>query len=295
MKLGCNDEAMRVMSRMVEERVLEELLTLGTDEGVITLAEWPNSQKSNFFVDVVNLAARKSPTTLSFLLRLILKNDESNVEPSHVISVATVFSHLAHLTDKSNNALQKINALQLKMDGLTDEGLDAQAKLAGWSVTARALRYARDDFAEVAETCLVEETRNRPDQSTLDNCDQKGSHTTVEYLEIEHEDTSHLSIDAMSPEDILQLFNVELLLLSGEGLKAEREHLERVILTETGKALARARPEQLGHWLKVLPQHHSHPFDKLPLKEASIMLRPPHYFQVGTSSQISIFLLRNYL
>ena len=116
----------------------------------------------------------------------------------------------------------------------------------------------------------------------MDNCDQKGSHTTVEYLEIEHEDTSNLSTTAMDPEETLQLFNIDLLLLNGEGLKDEREHLERIILTETGKALAHAKPEQLGHWLKVLPLHHPHPFDHLPLREASIMLRPPHYFQVGT-------------
>ena len=275
--MGCNERAIQAMSRLVEQRVLEELLTIGTDEGVIPLSEWPNSQMQNFFVEVVKLAARKTPITLSLLLRLILKNEEANVEPVHVINVATVFSQLSHLADKSNNALSKINSLQLKMHGLTDEGLDAQVPL-GLGVTARTLRSARDDFAEVAETCLVEETKSRPVQSTLDNCDQKGSHSTVEYLEVEYEDTTHLSVDAMGPEEVLQLFNVDLLLLNREELKDEKDHLERIILTETAKVLSHARPE-IGHWLKLLPRHHSHPHDHLPLREASIVLRPPHWLQ----------------
>ena len=29
------------------------------------------------------------------------------------------------------------------------------------------MRYAKDNFAEVAENCLVEETKSRPEQSTL--------------------------------------------------------------------------------------------------------------------------------
>ena len=164
--LGCNDKAIQAMSRLMEQRVLEELLTIGTGEGVITLSEWPNSQTQNFFVEVVKLASRKTPITLSLLLRLILKDEEANVLPVHVINVATVFSHLAHLADKSNNALNKINSLQLKMNGLTDEGLDAQVPL-GLAVSARTIRRARDDFQEVGETLLVEETKSRPVQSTL--------------------------------------------------------------------------------------------------------------------------------
>ena len=53
LKLGCNKEAIKVMSRLVEQRVLEEILTISTDEGVITLSEWPNSQKQNFLAEIV--------------------------------------------------------------------------------------------------------------------------------------------------------------------------------------------------------------------------------------------------
>ena len=116
-KLGTNDDALRMMARVVEDRVLEELLSLNTTEDRILLSEFPNSQSQNFFAEVVKLAKRKSPVTLSFLLKLISKDSSVNVEPCHVVTIATVFAHLCSCVDKSNNALQKINSLQLKMHG----------------------------------------------------------------------------------------------------------------------------------------------------------------------------------
>ena len=96
--------------------------------------------------------------------------------------------------------------------------------------------------------------------------------------EVEYENTSHLSVDAMAPEEILQLFNLNLVLLNTDELKTEKDHLEKIILAEAAKALARARPE-IAHWLKQFPKHHAHPYDHLPLREASIILRPPHWLQ----------------
>ena len=119
-ELGTSPEALRVMARVIEDRVLEELLLLNSTEDRILLSEFPNSLSENFVAEVIKLASRKSPVTLSFLLKLITKDTSSNVEPCHVISVATIFSHLCSCVDKSNNALLKINSLQLKMDGLTD-------------------------------------------------------------------------------------------------------------------------------------------------------------------------------
>ena len=120
--LGTNEDAITAMGQVIEDRVLEELLTLSAGESQITLSEWPNNLQKNFFAEVIRLAIRKSPVTLSFLLKLIVKDTGSNVEPSHVISIATVFSHLASLVDKSNNALQKIQTLQMKMNHMTAKG-----------------------------------------------------------------------------------------------------------------------------------------------------------------------------
>ena len=174
--LGTSEEALKAMASVVEDRALEELLTLSSGEDKIPLSDWPNSLHENFFAEVVRLAHRKSPVTLSFLLRLVIKDKSSNVEPSHVISVATVFAHLAQLVDSSNNVLAKINSLHLKMENTTDEGIDAMAKL-GLSVQARNLRILRDDLAEISSKLHIEETRFMPEQSCIDNCDTKGSHT----------------------------------------------------------------------------------------------------------------------
>ena len=174
--LGTSEEALRAMASVVEDRALEELLTLSSGEDKIPLSDWPNSLHENFFAEVVRLAHRKSPVTLSFLLRLVIKDKSSNVEPSHVVSVATVFAHLAQLVDSSNNVLAKINSLHLKMENTTDEGIDAMAKL-GLSVQARNLRILRDDLAEISSKLHIEETRFMPEQSCIDNCDTKGSHT----------------------------------------------------------------------------------------------------------------------
>ena len=79
--------------------------------------------------------------------------------------------------------------------------------------------------------------------STIDNCDQKGFHTTVEYVEVEHEDTSHLSVEPLGKEETLALFDIDQLLLGNEHLQDEKKHLEGIILLEVGKVIAQARPE----------------------------------------------------
>ena len=75
----------------------------------------------------------------------------------------------------------------------------------------------------------------------------------------------------MAPEEILQLFNLNLVLLNTDELKTEKDHLEKIILAEAAKALARARPE-IAHWLKQFPKHHAHPYDHLPLPPLSCVL-----------------------
>ena len=52
----------------------------------------------------------------------------------------------------------------------------------------------------------------------MDNCDTKGSHTTVEYRETERVDTSHLSTESLGPEEILKLFSLDLVRMGGDSL-----------------------------------------------------------------------------
>ena len=82
----------------------------------------------------------------------------------------------------------------------------------------------------------------------MDNCDTKGSHTTVEYRETERVDTSHLSTESLGPEEILKLFSLDLVRMGGDSLKEERIHLERVLLMAVGKTLAKICPDLVDHW-----------------------------------------------
>ena len=111
-------------------------------------------------------------------------------------------------------------------------------------------------------------------------CDTKGSHTTVEYRETERIDSSHLRTEAMGPEEVLGLFNLDLLLLKGDKLATERNHLQRVISITVGRALVSLFPNELGHWVDALPKHHAHPLSHHRPEEAAIRLMPPHYRQV---------------
>ena len=99
-------------------------------EGPLPLSDWPNSLNSNWFSDVVRFAAIHSPLTLSLLVRLCVKEMSRNVQERHVINVATVYSQIAMMVDKKNNALTKINTLQMMLQGL---GLSAFGSSNRWN------------------------------------------------------------------------------------------------------------------------------------------------------------------
>lgn len=282
-ELGTCDEALQHMGRVVEDKSLEELLTLSTFDGPLPLSDWPNDIKKNWFAQVVNFALAHSPVTLSFILRMTVKEMDTNVSPKDVVSVATVYAQLAHLVDQSNSVLVKINTIQLKLDGCTDEGINALAKL-HLAQTARNLRRTRDDFAEVAESLLVEETKEFPDQRTLDNCDQKGANTTVEYRERETVDTSNLCTEGMAPEEISKLFAPELIKMTEKDKEEELKHYSRVAAIAVGRKIGSLRPDA-PQFLKYLKEHHTHKWSHLPLQPAKITLVPPHYFKETVISE----------
>ena len=178
--IGSSPEGRQTMSRVVQEYCLQELLTLSSVEGDRPLLDWPNSLNKNWFSEVVRFAADYSPITLSWLLRLTVKETASNVQPRHVLNIATVYAQIAMMVDKKNNALAKLNTLQLKLDGLTDSGIDAQA-LIGLSQCSRNLRKDRDVLAEVQEKLHILESTSRPTQITLDNCDTKSNNFLLQH------------------------------------------------------------------------------------------------------------------
>ena len=250
--IGNSPEGRQTMAKVVQEHCLQELLTLSAVEGDRPLLDWPNNLNKNWFSEIVRFAADHSPITLSFLLRLTVKETTSNVQPRHVLSISTVFAQLAMMVDKKNNALAKINTLQLKLHGCTDAGIDALT-LIGLAQCSRNLRKDRDVLAEVQDRLLMLESQKRPTQITLDNCDTKSNNCTVAFVQTETVDTSHLNPEPMSPEETLKLFNSSILDFSQPQLQPEREHLRKVILLSLGRELAKHKPE-LSHWLSVLPE-----------------------------------------
>lgn len=276
--IGGSLEGRQAMSRVVQEYCLQELLTLSSVEGDRPLVDWPNNLNRNWFCEVVRCAADHSPITLALLLRLTVKETASNVQPRHVLNIATVFSQIAMMVDQKNNSLVKINTLQLKLHGLTDAGIDAQA-LIKLGQCSRNLRKDRDILAEVQEKLLILESQSRPIQLTLDNCDTKSNNCTVAFVQTETVDTSHLGTEPMSPEETLSLFDLNLLDLNRPELQPEKDHLRSVILLALGRELAKFKPE-LSHWLTVLPEHHDHPNAGLPLEPALLTLLSPLPYQV---------------
>ena len=79
--VGASSDGLKAMANVIEQHCLQELLTLSASEGPIPLADWPNSMSENFFSEVIKFALRNSPITLSLILRLAVKELDTNVQP----------------------------------------------------------------------------------------------------------------------------------------------------------------------------------------------------------------------
>ena len=79
--VGATTEGLQSMGRLIEDHCLQELLTLSATEGPLPLSEWPNSMTENFFSEVIKFAIKNSPVTLSLILRLAVKDFDTNVQP----------------------------------------------------------------------------------------------------------------------------------------------------------------------------------------------------------------------
>ena len=90
--------------------------------------------------------------------------------------------------------------------------------------------------------------------------------------------------DGLSPEETLALFDPSIFMLTRPELSEEFDHLKAVLMLALGRELATLLPEQVGHWLNVLPEHHAHPQSDLPLAKAQITLLPPMYYEVNIFS-----------
>ena len=93
----------------------------------------------------------------------------------------------------------------LIVDGLSNIAIDMLSDT-GLAHCSRSLSNHRDLLAHVGPGIMFNTAPEFPYQSTLDNCDIQSEHLTVEVLEKETIDTTHLSTKKMSKEDALKLF-----------------------------------------------------------------------------------------
>ena len=236
------------------------------------LVEFPPSVNENVYSKVVEYGMLACPQLITMAINLVVKKEDP-VLPSDVLKIATLFSTMCYSTNHNINALVKLRSINLQMDGLTNRGMEMQHDC-GLAQCSRSLSNHRDLFAEVGRDVMDNTAAGFPLQSMLDNCDLQQEHLTVEVIEKETIDTSHLSTLKKSKEEALALFCKEQVLLGAEQNKDELEHLRYVIGVETGKILAANRPKA-AKLAKYLPVHHKHENSEVkPTPAITFILKP---------------------
>ena len=240
------------------------------------LMEFPPSVNENIYCKIVEYGMNACPQLLSLVINLVVRKEDP-VLPSDVLKVATVFSTLCYSTNQNIDAMVKLRSVLLQVDGLSNCGLDILSDC-GLAQCSRSLSNHRDLFAEVGRSVMENTAANFPYQSILDNCDLQQQHLTVEVVEKETIDTSHLSTVKKSKEEALALFSKEQVLLGTEQNKDERDHLLYVVGIEVGKILAANRPnaEKLK---KYLPSHHLHQNSAVKQTPAVTFVLKPYPYQ----------------
>ena len=117
-----------------------------------------------------------------------------------------------------------------------------------------------------------------PYQSILDNCDIQTEHLTVEVIEKESVDTSHLSTRCKTKAEALALFTKEQLLLNSEQNQAELEHFRYVVAVAAGRIIASKRPDA-KKLADHLPFHHQHENSNKKLSPATTFILKPYPYQ----------------
>ena len=271
-----------------EEKVVEEALILMMSDACLAeissinmkvgpLVDFPADINENVYVSVVNYGLDHCPKLMHFLLNMVVRRGDP-VLPSHVLKTATLYSSVCYAANHELSAITKLRSLTLQVDGLSNLGLDTLSDL-GLTQCARSLSNHRDLFAEVGPQVIDSTAALCPYQSTIDNCDYLREHLTIETIEKEVIDTSHLNTSKLSKDEALAMFTKELILLGSEANQEERDHLLSVIAQVTAKVLVKTRPS--AHvFAKHLPRHHQHENAEKKLVPAITFIVKPYPYQV---------------
>ena len=272
--LNTDEQGIDALRASFSEICLGEISQMNSKRG--PLVDFPPSVNENVYSKIVEYGLTSCPHLVSLAINLIVKKEDP-VLPSDVLKIATLFSNMCYSTNNNMDALVKLRSLTQQMDGLTNKGLDILSDC-GLAQCARSLSNHRDLFAEIGRGVIDNTAKNFPYQSILDNCDLMQEHLTVEVVEKETVDTSHLSTIRKSKKEALALFGKEQVLLGEEANTVEREHLLYVVGVTVGKILASKRPEA-KKLMKYLPAHHKHQNSDVKQTPAITFIIKPYPYQ----------------
>ena len=215
-----SQEVTNSLTAMFSDMCLAEVSQVDGKNG--PLVEFPSSINENVYCKIAEQGMQSCPHLMSLVINFVVRKGEP-VLPSHVLKVATLFSSVCFLVNHDLDAMVKIRSLTLQMDGLSNLGLNLMSDC-GLSQCARSLSNHRDLFADIGSAVMDNTATSFPYQSILDNCDFQNQHLTLEVIEKESIDTSHLSTLRKNKEEALDFFCKEQVLLSSAENKEELEH-----------------------------------------------------------------------
>ena len=262
------------LGAMFSDICLAEVSQIDVNSG--PLVEFPCSVNENVYCKIAEQGIQSCPQLMSLVINFVVRKGEP-ILPGHVMKISTLFSSMCHLVNHDLDALVKIRSLAMQMDGLSNLGLNLLSDCA-LSQCARSLSNHRDLFADIGCAVMDNTASDFPYQSILDNCDIQTEHLTVEVIEKESVDTSHLLTRSKTKAEALALFTKEQLFLNSEQNQAELDHFRYVVAVAAGRVLASKRPDA-KKLADHLPFHHQHENSNNKLSPAVTFILKPYPYQ----------------
>ena len=167
---------------------LAEISQINVKDG--PLVEFPPSINENVYCQIAEHGMHTCPQLISLAISLVVRKEDP-VLPSYVLKIATLFSTMCFSANHDIGGLVKLRSMILQADGLTNMGLEILSDC-GLAKCSRSLSNHRDLFADVGRGVMDNTAARFPFQSIFDNCDLQQEHLTVEVIQRETIDTSHL-------------------------------------------------------------------------------------------------------
>lgn len=255
------------------------------------LVQFPPSVNANLYADICNYGMEKCPKTIMFAIRKVVRPGEA-VLPSAVPRISTLFSTIIYAANRTIDSAVKVRSLTMQMDGLSNEGINILHDV-GLAQCARALSHHKDLFAEVGPMVMEASGVKNPWSSLLDNCDVMGEHLTVEVVEKETVDTSHLGTEPqMTKAEALEEMNKYMIMMGEEQHQMEREHLKHIITLAGAAAVGELRPDFKAKVGKFIPAHHKHEHSWRKLSAALTFIKKPYPYQETKNPDTIKLLIR---